>query len=461
MRKRTRNILIGIVLIAVASVVIAYFSGFKLPFATTGTCRQVDSGTKDASFACPGTVENSCQVSGVGVCNDRNPSSYVSFRTSDVSLGSGWIAVDTNGDGQLEGYSYSATATNFYTSYSTSAWTIITPNIFSNWNLAKWNDAGTHKSGWIAGDVVLVRKHGTSSVYFDAIRYGTSSSTALVTSIPLEEYAGKEGYSQYLYHCRQEFKKSDGTILETVEYAGNAPNGAMNTKSYSILGLSSVSFGNYKINYISYDCGLCGDCDPNKPVTCTGGTTYDKCVSNVDGCGVKSTQLVDNNYICVSDSLKQCNDGDSCTVDTRTSSQQSCTFTKLSGCCHTASECNDNNACTSDSCSGSSCTNTPIASCCNPACNLNQYCDNQACKLLKGCKYDNPLCTSPQLCDKAQNQALDIFGKCLCPTTSEYCQTSEIGNEKCQDNKILACQSSGLCATWQIKQTCGEQEICI
>jgi hypothetical protein len=464
MRKSTLNVLFGIVFIALAVSAIAYFSGFN-PFVTSGTCRETDSGTKDGTFTCPGTVENSCQVSGIGVCSDKNPASYVNFRTNDLSFQSGWISVDTNSDGQMEGYSFTDYQSSRTCTYhpgsgnSRIAWTAITNNVFNGWTLARWNNVGCTDTGWNAGSIVLVRE--TASNRYDLSLYQTNSPNALVTSVPLSEYIGKEGYSQYLYHCKSELKKTDGTILETVEYAGNTPNGAMSTKTYSIKGLTGVTFGNYKISYISYDCGICGDCDPNKPVTCTSATTYDKCISNIDGCGVKSTQLVDNDFICNLDSLKRCDDSDTCTSDTRTSAQSSCAFTKIVDCCHTASECNDGNACTSDSCSGSVCKNTAISTCCNPQCNTNQYCDNQVCKLLKGCKYDNPLCVSPQLCDKTLNQALDIFGKCACPTTSEYCQTSEIGNEKCQDNKIYLCQSSGLCATWQVKQTCGEQEICI
>jgi len=104
--------------------------------------------------------------------------------------------------------------------------------------------------------------------------------------------------------------------------------------------------------------------------------------SGINGSGTVGTSktinlLVINKPPCTSST--QCNDNNACTTDA--CSNNLCANTPIAGCCTTATQCNDNNACTTDACSNNQCANTPIANCCTTAtqCNDNNACTADAC----------------------------------------------------------------------------------
>jgi MYXO-CTERM domain-containing protein len=84
-------------------------------------------------------------------------------------------------------------------------------------------------------------------------------------------------------------------------------------------------------------------------------------------------------------SASQCNDNNPCTTDA--CNQGTCTHTPIAGCCQSAAQCDDSDPCTSDSCSSNSCQHSAISGCCHGAgdcddgnaCTKNS-CENHACK---------------------------------------------------------------------------------
>src|SRR5207247_9674298 len=60
-----------------------------------------------------------------------------------------------------------------------------------------------------------------------------------------------------------------------------------------------------------------------------------------------------------------CDDGNACTFDDVCDGSEQCAGTVIAGCtlCSTAADCNDQNACTTDSCDAGVCHNTAIAGC--------------------------------------------------------------------------------------------------
>src|SRR5947207_3041304 len=72
-----------------------------------------------------------------------------------------------------------------------------------------------------------------------------------------------------------------------------------------------------------------------------------------------------------------CDDGNACTFNDVCDGSGQCAGTALAGCtlCSTAADCNDQNACTTDSCSGGVCQNTALAGC--TPCTTAADCDDQ------------------------------------------------------------------------------------
>jgi Dictyostelium (slime mold) repeat len=131
----------------------------------------------------------------------------------------------------------------------------------------------------------------------------------------------------------------------------------------------------------------------------------------------------------------QCNDNNVCTTDTCTGG--SCQHVAISGCCTSSSQCNDNNACTTDSCSSNTCQNTVVSGCCtsNSQCNDNNACTTDSCSsntcqntVVSGC------CTSNSQCNDSNACTTDT-----CNTTTHLCQHASISgccttNSDCADN---------------------------
>jgi hypothetical protein len=101
----------------------------------------------------------------------------------------------------------------------------------------------------------------------------------------------------------------------------------------------------------------------------------------------------------------QCNDSNACTTDTCQSGScvnaplncndnNGCTVDACSNgtCTHTPLNCNDNNACTTDSCSNGTCSHTPIT------CNDNNACTTNSCNAATGCVYTPIVCNDSNAC---------------------------------------------------------------
>src|SRR5205823_4936081 len=118
-----------------------------------------------------------------------------------------------------------------------------------------------------------------------------------------------------------------------------------------------------------------------------------------------------------------CDDGNACTFNDVCDGSGQCAGTALAGCtlCSTAADCNDQNACTTDSCSGGVCQNTAIAGCtpCTTAadCSDPTACTTDSCAAgvchntaLAGCKP----CTAAADCDDQNACTTEFCGAGVC-----------------------------------------------
>jgi len=460
----------GIILVLSISFGAYFFFGDQLG-AGVG-CRLINSGVvTGSSFTCQGDIDDTCEVWGTGYCNDQSSSASVTFRTSDSDYNSGWIAVDINGDTQLDGLQF-AKSTNSY-SYSNlikSGFELLNVKTPEGYFVGRCNPSrtnGCYTSNFQPGQYGVLMT--TSTTGSGALKvYNAGSSNAITLGFPVQGYDRKETYSNFLFQCFPELKTGNGVVLKSASYTNNIAGTIPQTTKATIGAGTSVSFGKWNVNYEQYQCGTCGECVIGEK-KCVSDTSYFECTADANGCGVKTISEVPVNQVCINDNVQACNDNNVCTNDVRLAGSSSCSFVPIANCCTKASDCDDNNACTTNSCgtTGSNqnrCVFTPQANCCTPSCDSNtEVCVNQKCELKKGCKYSNPGCTSPQTCDVNQNVDANTFGKCVCPTTSDYCGSDLFNTEKCQDNQIFSCikDSSGLCNIWSLKETCGETEICI
>ena len=103
-----------------------------------------------------------------------------------------------------------------------------------------------------------------------------------------------------------------------------------------------------------------------------------------------------------------CNDGNACTTDSCNASS-GCVHTPISGCtaCTTASQCNDGNPCTTDTCTAGRCQSTAVTNgtTCGDGntCNGLETCQSGTCKAaaLEGAACDTvlgPTCLVPARC---------------------------------------------------------------
>jgi len=124
-----------------------------------------------------------------------------------------------------------------------------------------------------------------------------------------------------------------------------------------------------------------------------------------DGCQGECTPGCSDDEICDAygrciecTSATQCSDNNDCTTDTCDSG--TCYHSEINGCCTSNTDCNDYDVCTTDTCNAvGDCVRTDINGCCNSNtdCNDNSACTTDACTDNHVCSNTNA-CTSSQTC---------------------------------------------------------------
>jgi hypothetical protein len=136
-----------------------------------------------------------------------------------------------------------------------------------------------------------------------------------------------------------------------------------------------------------------------------------------------------------------CNDGNACTTDTCSGGS----------CSNTPINCDDGNACTADSCSGGSCSNDAIS------CDDGDVCTIDSCSSASGCSnVDDPTCVNPcgdGVCDVAVEDCRSCPDDCNGVTrgkpTNRYCcgDDTGCGDGRCSNGSgctgTLSASSSG------------------
>lgn len=151
------------------------------------------------------------------------------------------------------------------------------------------------------------------------------------------------------------------------------------------------------------------------------------------------TETCDSVDGCQSGVPLDCDDSIPCTVDD-CNPVEGCTNTADSPCCEVV--CDDDNLCTTDSCSNGTCIFTPSV------CDGNDVCETGRCDAEDGlCKYEAIVCPDGQVCDPNT-------GDCVPCTTDHDCDD---GNS-CTDD---TCDSSGECAfTPNNTNSCDDADVC-
>lgn len=146
---------------------------------------------------------------------------------------------------------------------------------------------------------------------------------------------------------------------------------------------------------------------------------------------------------CTDDS--QCNDQNACTTDKCDLSKKTCTFTPVSGCCVSDTQCDDKNACTADRCilsaavraSTGSCANEPIPNCCTDV----SQCDDQ-----DPCTEDTCKASATATAATAPTCQHVLIDGCRTPPPpsdecAKYTDTKSQDYQCCKDPSATACQS--------------------
>jgi hypothetical protein len=164
-----------------------------------------------------------------------------------------------------------------------------------------------------------------------------------------------------------------------------------------------------------------------------------------------------------------CNDDDPCTMDTCGGTGR-CNHSPVMGCCKTAADCNDSNACTADTCntSNNACVHTPGQECCMATadCDDGNACTSDACNLathectsnpIPRCCASNADCTSPSACLRA-----------ICNTATGACATEPLPGccmtaADCNDGVACttdSCGADGNCSNAAIATCCASAADC-
>jgi parallel beta-helix repeat protein len=162
-------------------------------------------------------------------------------------------------------------------------------------------------------------------------------------------------------------------------------------------------------------------------------------------------------------SATECDDDDACTLDTCGGTGQ-CNHSAVAGCCRTAADCDDGSACTTDGCDtvAGTCLHTPMPGCCAASadCNDGNACTSDACNLatrqciaspISRCCASDGDCTSPSACVRS-----------TCDLSVRVCMTMPVGGccteaSDCDDGDPCtadACDAGGNCANTAIAGCC-------
>lgn len=440
MKKSTSKVLVTIIIL---SLLVGIFFYFKISsgqgYIGNG------QGSKNLTFTCPGNAGDRCFVQAGGICNVESGTANVIFRTSSLNYDGGWIVLDINSDGSLEGLLRTVSpVTGSYSvgqAISSSNGAILLPvkgainkSIYYCPTNAAFGRCSS--SNFLAGDFGVLRDFSYLAIY--------RAQTYAVDLSPSPSDATKETYSSFVYSCSGTMTYGNGANSgQPITTPSGSPLSVnFNSNTIATMPLTSLSkeipAGTivnfpYTIFYrLEKNQGSCGDpdCINSAGATrCLSDTSYFTCYTGTDGCYNKTIQTAAPNTVCSGNAIKLCNElrTDTCLTGTRASGEASCSFALTPNCCNDAHQCTLRVGSTSQ-CISNSCSYTSIPN----------WCQTSA------------TCISPQACTTNQ---------CVCPTTAEYC--TAVGTEKCDSNKIYICQTTGACATWQVKQTCGETEICV
>ena len=192
-----------------------------------------------------------------------------------------------------------------------------------------------------------------------------------------------------------------------------------------------------------------GACNPGTPVTCDDANpcTVDSCsalfgctsLPVLNGTGCSDANACNGAEICQSGVCApglplNCNDGNACTTDS-CNPATGCQNLVLPGCrsCSVVADCNDGNACTSDVCVSGACVNTifPDGTTCSDGnvCNGNEICGGGAC-----------LAGTPLVCNDGNVCTTDVCS----PTLG--CQVTPVANgTPCPDTD--ACNGAEICVS--------------
>jgi cysteine-rich repeat protein len=183
--------------------------------------------------------------------------------------------------------------------------------------------------------------------------------------------------------------------------------------------------------------------------TCTH-NIINSCTNNDGLCCGSCTYLNDND--CAQCSVNSdCNDGNACTTDT--CSGGSCSHNAISGCCTSSAQCNDGNACTTDLCSSNTCSHPSISNCCTSSaqCGGSQTCVGNVCTNPSAYCGDGT-CNNGETCSTCS----DDCGSC---SPSAYCGDGTCNNGEtcstCSDD-CGSCSPSAYCGDG----TCNNGEDC-
>jgi len=150
------------------------------------------------------------------------------------------------------------------------------------------------------------------------------------------------------------------------------------------------------------------------PFTCLAGTCTDGQCTYSNGC-CKATSECNDNNLCTTDTCTNkycqfkptpgccmgngdCNDGNACTVDTCPGPGDQCKFSPIAGCCLSSAQCDDKNTCTADVCTLNVCKNT-----------------NTCCSADKDCDDGEKTCTTDKCVNKACVHTLTGAAGCCVP----------------------------------------------
>jgi hypothetical protein len=217
-------------------------------------------------------------------------------------------------------------------------------------------------------------------------------------------------------------------------------------------------------------CNSPAACEKLEGATCVGGTTcnYLKAADDtVCEDGNACTNNVCFNGACVFKSNKDCNDNDQCTTDTCTPSTGACAHAPLdvpvacddgnpctndtcspaAGCQHSdnnAATCSDNNACTDDVCAAGVCVSTPkncttLNNDCNVGVCVNGACQAQPANTDGACDEGLVACDATGKCNSA-GQCVGNGDACGALSTACTACTTEPG---CYNGRLCTCQTGG------------------